>query len=202
MITDNESKMDKLFLSYKKILYRFQILDIRTKSNKNVTYSDLAQACEIMHKKHHLCRWRFMREKNNQYYVLIEGYYWLQYVYFQNNKKMIDADIDFFLLRIKQYEELLHITSKELWNKDMYISELANYFNRCPGTIYNSLSKMYKANNETYKYTKGNKYVISKLGIEWLCKNCFKHKYLELLETYKMELTEKYMEAGHPYDNF
>ena len=43
---------------------------------------------------------------------------------------------------------------------------------------------------------------ISKEGIEWLCKNCFKQKYLELLEEYKMELTEKYIEAGYPYDVF
>lgn len=46
------------------------------------------------------------------------------------------------------------------------------------------------------------KYKISKQGIEWLCKNYFKQKYLELLEKYKMELTEKYIEAGYPYDIF
>jgi len=202
MITDTEREMDKYFLTYKKILYRFEVLKIKTKSNKNVTYSDLAQACEVMHKKHSLCRWRFMRENNNSYYVLIEGYYWLRYVYFQNNKKMIDADIDFFIERIKQYEDLLHIKPKQLWNEDIYVSELANYFKRTPGTVYNALIKMYKNTGGRYKYTKDNKLVISKLGIEWLCKNCFKHKYLELLEEYKMEFSEKYMEAGFAYDNF
>ena len=29
-----------------------------------------------------------------------------------------------------------------------------------------------------------------------------KQKYLELLEEYKMELTEKYIENGYLYDNF
>ena len=43
---------------------------------------------------------------------------------------------------------------------------------------------------------------IYKEGIEWLCKNCFRHKYLELLEEYKMELTEIYIEKGYPYDVF
>lgn len=44
-------------------------------------------------------------------------------------------------------------------------------------------------------------YVYSK-GIELLCKEYFKQKYLEILEDYKMELTEKYIAAGYPYDNF
>ena len=30
----------------------------------------------------------------------------------------------------------------------------------------------------------------------------FKQKYLKLLEKYKMELTEKYIKAGYPYDIF
>ena len=44
--------------------------------------------------------------------------------------------------------------------------------------------------------------VITKEGLEWLCKNCFKQKYLELLESYKMNLTEKFIKAGYIYDNF
>lgn len=61
---------------------------------------------------------------------------------------------------------------------------------------------MNKATNGNYRYKKDGKYIISKLGIEWLCKNCFKQKYLELLEDYKMELTQKYMDEGYIYDNF
>ena len=61
---------------------------------------------------------------------------------------------------------------------------------------------MDRATNESYRYIKNNKYVISEAGLKWLCENCFKHKYLEILEEYKMELTEQYIEAGYPYDNF
>lgn len=61
---------------------------------------------------------------------------------------------------------------------------------------------MNEATNGIYRYKKDGKYIISKLGIEWLCKNCFKQKYLELLEDYKMELTQKYMDEGYIYDNF
>lgn len=32
--------------------------------------------------------------------------------------------------------------------------------------------------------------------------NCFKQKYLEILEKYKMELTEEYISKGYIYDNF
>ena len=47
-----------------------------------------------------------------------------------------------------------------------------------------------------------SKVIISKEGVEWICKNVFKQKYLELLEKYKMELTELYIKAGYPYDHF
>jgi len=53
-----------------------------------------------------------------------------------------------------------------------------------------------------YKNLINNKVAISKEGVEWICKNVFKQKYLELLEKYKMELTDKYIEAGYPYHNF
>ena len=33
-------------------------------------------------------------------------------------------------------------------------------------------------------------------------KMCLNKKYLELLEKYKMELTELYIKAGYPYDHF
>ena len=51
-------------------------------------------------------------------------------------------------------------------------------------------------------FKEDNKEYLSGKGVELLCKECFKHKYLEILEKYKMELTEKYIAAGFPYDNF
>ena len=55
---------------------------------------------------------------------------------------------------------------------------------------------------ENYKILINNKVVIFSNGVEWLCKNIFKQKYLELLEKYKMELTELYVEKGYIYDEF
>ena len=56
--------------------------------------------------------------------------------------------------------------------------------------------------HSNYRYVVNNEYVITKEGVEWLCKNCFKQKYLEVLESYKMNLTEEFIRAGYIYDNF
>ena len=116
------------------------------------------------------------------------------------DKKLIDADIDFFTTRIKQYEELLHIKTKEFWNNDIDINQLEKYFNRKKETIYNAISKMNKVTYRKYTKYEDRKLIVSKEGIEWLCKNQFKQKYLELLEQYKTELTKVYIEKGYPYN--
>lgn len=56
--------------------------------------------------------------------------------------------------------------------------------------------------SEQYKFLVDGKVGISSKGVEWICKNVFKQKYLELLEKKKMELTEKYIKAGYIYDHF
>ena len=156
-----------------------------------------------MVEKHPTCRWRSEKIRSRKYSVLIEGYYWLTQVYFQKEKSLIDADIDFFKLRIKQYEELLKIKLNEnWWNEDMNIKQLCKYFNRQDITVRKAIKKMCDSGLEEYKFLVNNKVVISSKGVEWICKNVFKQKYLELLEKYKMELTELYIEAGYPYDNF
>ena len=141
--------------------------------------------------------------RSRKYFILIEGYYWLSNVYFQKEKSLIDADINFFEDRIKQYEELVKVEkNKNWWNEDMDIKQLCKYFDKKEITIRKAIKKMYDSGFENNKFLINNKVVISSKGVEWLCKNVFKKKYLELLEEYKMELTEKYIEAGYPYDHF
>ena len=116
---------------------------------------------------------------------------------------MLDADIEFFETRIKQYEELLKVQSnKKWWNENMSIKELENYFNRKESSIRKAIQKMCKEGMENYKLYIDGKLIISQESVEWLCKNVFKRKYLELLEKYKMELTEIYIERDYPYDVF
>ena len=197
----NESKLDEVFLSYDKILFRLNIKNIKTKDNRAITHKDLRKAITVMQRKHKNCRWKSEKIRSRNFYILIEGYYWLINVYFNNNKRLIDADIDFFEELIKQYEEVLKVESKNLFENDMPIQELVNYFNKKFETIEKAIWKMIKVHSD-YRIIENEKWIITKEGVEWLCKNCFKQKYLKLLESYKMDLTEKFIKAGYIYDNF
>lgn len=196
-------EFDKIFLSYKKILSKFKMLNIKTKNGKEITHKDLRYAVYVMLKKHPTCRWRSEKILSRRYYILDEGCKWLEYVYFQKGKKQIDADIDFFGNRIKQYEELLKVKHNEnWWNEDMTIKQLEEYFNRSNSSIKKAIRRMCDNGFSDYKYFDNNKVIISSEGVKWLCKNIFKQKYLGLLEKYKMELTEMYIKAGYIYDEF
>ena len=124
-------------------------------------------------------------------------------MYFEKEKSLIDADVEFFETRIKLYEDFLKVEHNEnWWNEDMDIKQLENYFNRAESSIRKAIKKMCDNGFSNYKYLDNNKVIISRKGVEWICKNIFKQKYLELLEKYKMELTELYIKAGYPYDHF
>ncbi len=198
---DSQNQLDNIFLSYNKILKRLKINNITTKNNNEITHKDLRLAVSTMLRKHPNCRWQSNKIKSKRYFILIEGYWWIRCVYFQKEKSLIDADIEFFESRIKEYQKLLNINDKSLFSEDMYANELESYFNRSKSTIKRAILKMIKENSN-YRYIENNEFVISKEGIEWLSKKCFKQKYLELLEQYKMELTEQYIKAGYIYDNF
>ena len=203
MYRDSEKALESIFVSYNKILKRFKLLEVTTKYGKEVTHEDLRKAVDVMLKKHPICRWRSEKVKSRKYFILDEGYVWLLKVYFQKEKSLTDADVDFFEDRIIQYEELLGLEHDEnWWNEDMDIKQLCKYFNREEITIRKAIKRMCDSGLEEYKLLINNKVVISREGVEWICKNVFKQKYLELLEKKKMELTEKYIKAGYIYDHF
>ena len=203
MWRDSEQILDSIFLSYDKILKRLQLLGITTKHGKEVKRVDLRKAVDVMLKKHPTCRWRSEKVRSRKYFILVEGYDWIKFVYFEKEKSLIDADVEFFETRIKLYEDFLKVErNKNWWNEDMDIKQLENYFNRAESSIRKAIKKMCNNGFSNYKYLDNNKVVISGRGVEWICKNVFKQKYLELLEKYKMELTEKYIEAGYIYDHF
>ena len=203
MFRDSEQVLDSIFVSYNKILKKFKLFGVTTKCGKEITHEDLRKAVNVMLKKHPTCRWRSEKVKSRKYFILDEGYVWLLQVYFQKEKSLTDADVEFFEDRIKQYEELLGLEHDEnWWNEDMDIKQLCKYFNREDVTIRKAIRKMCNSGLEEYKILINNKVVISREGIKWICKNVFKQKYLELLEKYKMKLTELYIKAGYPYDHF
>ena len=203
MYVSSEQALDSVFLSYDKILKKLHQLGLTTKQGKEITELDLRKAIDVMLKKHPTCRWRSEKMRSRKYFILIEGYYWLLNVYFQKEKSLIDADINFFEDRIKQYEELLKVEkNKNWWDEDMDIKQLCKYFDRKEITIRKTIKKMCDNGFGQYKFLINDKVVISSKGVEWLSKNVFKKKYLELLEKYKMELTELYIEKGYIYDEF
>ena len=203
MYVNSEQALDSVFLSYDKILKKLHLLGLTTKQGKEITELDLRKAINVMIEKHPTCRWRSKKIRNRKYFILIEGYYWLLNVYFQKEKSLIDADINFFEDRIKQYEELLKIENNQnWWNEDMDIKQLCKYFDKKEITIRKTIKKMCDNGLGQYKFLIKDKVVISVKGVEWLSKNVFKKKYLELLEKYKMELTEIYIEKGYIYDEF
>lgn len=203
MWRDSEQALDSIFLSYNKILKRLHSLGVTAKHGKEITHMDLRKAVDVMLKKHPTCRWRSEKIRSRKYFVLIEGYEWLKRVYFQKEKSLIDADVDFFETRIKLYEDFLKVEHNEnWWNEYMDVKQLCKYFNRKDITVRKAIKKMCDSGFEEYKVLVNGKVMISSKGVEWICKNVFKQKYLKLLEKYKMELTEKYIEAGYPYDNF
>ena len=203
MWVNSEQALDNIFLSYNKILKKLQLLGITTKHGEEVKHVDLRKAVDVMLKKHPTCRWRSEKIRSRKYLILIEGYEWIKRVYFEKEKSLIDADVNFFETRIKLYEDLLKVEHNEnWWNEDMDIKQLEKYFNRAESSIRKTIKKMCDNGFSNYKYLNNNKVIISCRGIEWICKNVFKKKYLELLEKYKMELTELYIKAGYTYDHF
>ena len=101
--------------------------------------------------------------RSRKYFVLIEGYYWLKSVYFQKEKTLLNANIDFFEFRIKQYEELLKVEHNEnWWNEDMDIKQLCKYFNRQDISIRKAIRKMCESGLEECKFLIDNKVAISK----------------------------------------
>ena len=203
MRINSEQALDNIFLSYDKILKRLKLSGITTKHGKEVKHVDLRKAVDVMLEKHPTCRWRSEKVRSRKYLILIEGYEWIKRVYFEKEKSLIDADVDFFEARIKLYEDLLKVEHNEnWWNGDMNIKQLEKYFNRAESSIRKAIKKMCDNGFSNYKYLDNNKVVISSRGVEWICKNVFKQKYLELMENYKMELTELYIIAGYPYDHF
>ena len=203
MYVNSEQALDSVFLSYNKILKKLHLLGLTTKQGKEITELDLRKAIDVMLEKHPTCRWRSEKIRSRKYFILIEGYYWLLNVYFQKEKALIDADINFFEDRIKQYEEVLKVENNQnWWNEDMDIKQLEKYFNRAESSIRKAIKRMCDNGLSNYKYLDNTKVIICSKGVEWICKNVFKQKYLELLEKYKMKLTELYIEKGYIYDEF
>lgn len=195
-------------MNYKEIISDFDYRGLTTKGGKPITHTDLRKAVQVMQQKHSLCRWRSEKIKQRYYYIQYEGVIWLRDVYFNSyDIRFIDKDIKWFENRIIWYQNQFnknHIDYPEFsFNIDtMNKIQLCKYFDKSISTIENALRKYETHTSFKNRHYKNGKLQIQKDAIIWLIKNQFKDKYIEILEAYKMELTEIFKANGGYYDNY
>lgn len=197
-----------IFMNYKEILEDFRENNIKTKAGKEITHKDLRTAILIMLEQHPSCRWQSEKIKKRYYYLQYEAVIWLREVYFNNYEiKFIDKDIKWFEERIKWYIETLGKNNIEYPKIDYHLKpmtkrELSKYFNRGSSSIQQAIIEMEQITNNKNRVYKNGTLQINEEQIKWLLKNKFKTKYLQLLEEYKMVLTEIFKANGGYYDNY
>lgn len=195
-------------MNYKEILEDFQKRKMKTKKGAEISHTDLRYAIQVMNEKHSSCRWQSEKIKKRYYYIQYEGVIWLREVYFSDyESKLIDKDVVWFRNRIQWYQQQfdennIEYPKFELNINDMTKKELSIYMNKSVSTIENGLRDYEKATGENIRKYEDGELKISESAIEWLIKNKYKNKYLQLLEDYKMQLTEIYKKNGGYYDNF
>lgn len=113
---------------------------------------------------------------------------WIEEVYLNNNLFYLDAEIVFFKKQILRLEDELNFLHNEFEYKDISLYDLRSYFNRSKNVIGVAVNRMEKRNNQSFKYLKDGKVIISKEGVKWLSENYFRKDYLKKLEFYKLEL--------------
>ena len=100
MRRDSEQVLDSIFLSYNKILKRLHSLGITTKHGKEITHMDLRKDVDVILKKHPTCRWKSEEIRSRKYFILVEGYAWLNGVCFPKKKSLTDADVNFLKIEL------------------------------------------------------------------------------------------------------
>ena len=121
-------------------------------------------------------------------YIKLELVEWIEEVYFNNNLFYLDAEIFFFKKQILRLEDELNFHHNEFEYNDISLYDLRSYFNRSKNAIGVAVNRMEKRTNESFKYLRDGKVIISKEGVKWLSEKYFRKDYLKKLEFYKLEL--------------
>lgn len=162
--------------------------------NKDVYY-----AISVMQSKHHRCDW--VIKKENRIRITIEGYYWLEYVYFNNQGLvLIDADISYFEQLLKKYEAICNKNNikYEIFkfiSNDMSYKELSALTHRSPNTVKDYFSQMPDDIKKQSYYLGATKYITA-TACEKLCRTKFKQCYLHHLENMCLMLKKKITTKG------
>lgn len=151
-------------------------------------YRRLVKRLERRHPNERWVDEHFAQNGERVVYLKLELVEWIEEVYFNSNLFYLDAEINFFRKQIIRLEEELNFPHNEFEYKDISLFDLRIYFNKSKNAIGVAVNRMEKRTNQSFKYSKDGKVIISKDGVKWLSENYFRKYYLRKLEFYKLEL--------------
>lgn len=166
----------------------------RVQKDLNLTEVQLNNVIRRVEKRHPLEEWVSFRVANNGEeieYLKLEFFNWLKEVYFNHEKYYLDLEIEFFEKQIRRLEKELNISPHEFKYEDISLKDLRSYFNRSKSAIGRAINQMDKQINNSYRYVKDGKVMITKEGVRWLVQKYFRRAYLQDLELYKLELQKR-----------
>ena len=128
------------------------------------------------------------------YLVDLEGYFWLEEVYFNSKFKLLDADVLFFEKLVEDYIKTCQVNRidyelKPMISRDMTFDEFAEFINRKKQTVQKKFYKLPIQQKQKFYYLENKKY-IDKGVLENLCRKDFKQSYLKYLEKIYVYLRE------------
>ena len=169
-----------------KSMEKWRVLQKFNMSEKQ--YKRLVKRLERRHPNERWIDEHFAQNGERVVYLKLELVERIEEVYLNNNLFYLDAEIVFFKKQILRLEDELNFPHNEFEYKDISLYDLRSYFNRSKNVIGVAVNRMEKRNNQSFKYLKDGKLIISKEGVKWLSENYFRKDYLKKLEFYKLEL--------------
>ncbi len=162
-----------------KSMEKWRVLQKFNMSEKQ--YKRLVKRLERRHPNERWIDEHFAQNGERVVYLKLELVEWIEEVYLNNNLFYLDAEIVFFKKQILRLEDELNFPHNKFEYKDISLYDLRSYFNRSKNVIGVAVNRMEKRNNQSFKYLKDGKVIISKEGVKWLSENYFREDYLKFL---------------------
>lgn len=169
-----------------------------TSRGYHILYSDVKNAIRIMNKKHYACEWVNYDTRNPK--INLEGYFWLEDVYFNSRYKQIDADVMYFEFLVEKYiqtcnDKKIDYDILPFLEDDMSFDDVSKFVDRKINTVKKYYYKLPRLKKQNYYYLEGKRYMPVEVAEE-LCMKYFKHRYLKYLEELYIELKKFLSEQG------
>lgn len=169
-----------------------------TVTGYEILYTDVKDAVRVMNKKHYKCEWVNYDVRTPK--VNLEGYFWIEEVYFNPTMKLTDADIIYFEMLVEKYIQTCNQKNIDyeilpFLEDDISFEEFAKYVNRKINTVRKAYYKLPKLKKQNYYYQNNERYIPSAIAEE-LCKKYFKHRYLQYLEELYLMIKKVLNEKG------